>query len=224
MAIAWPRSDLPYSSAMFARRFLSRSGGQTITGVEQVVASSSEYWIATIGFRIRNSAQILAYRALQARQWGRAAQWIIPACPQPGVPLSPPPADYSFSDDWSEDFSIGPPPTIVPPGEGALVTVLAARGARSITFQFQDPTFIPKVGMFFSIGDRLYSIGTLTPAGVRTYTATFAPGLRAAAPVDSIVEFSAPRCLMRLMEDSAGQLDLEQLRISEQRLNFIEVV
>lgn len=224
MALAWPKSALPYQSVMFARKSLSRSGGSTITGLEQVIQSSSDYWVATIGFRIRNSAQILAYRALQAQQWGRAAQWIIPACPQPGVPSSPPPADFSFSDDWSEDFSIGPPPSIVPPGEGALVTTIAARGARSLTFEFYDPSFIPKPGMFFSIGDRLYSIGTIALAAGRVFTATFSPGLRVAAAVDDAVEFSDPRCLMRLAEDNAGQLDLDQLRTSEQRLNFVEVV
>jgi hypothetical protein len=223
MAIAWPRSDLPYRSAMFARRFLSRSGGQTITGVEQVVSSSSEYWIATIGFRIRNSAQILAYRALQAQQWGRAAQWIIPACPRIGVPAAPPAYDVSWSDDWADDFSTGPAPTIIPPGEGALVTALAAVGARSVTFKFADPAFTPQAGMFFSIGDRLYSIGTVTLVGTRTYTVTFAPSLRAAAPIDSVVEFTSPRCLMRLVEDNAGQLDLDMLRFSDQTLNFVEV-
>lgn len=209
---------------MFARKLLSRSGGRTISGIEQVVQSSSEFWIASIGFKIRNGKQILAYRALQARQWGRAAEWIIPACPQPSVPLEPPLADYSWSDDWSEDFSIGPAPTIVPPGEGALITTLAARGARSVTMEFQDATFTPLPGMFFSIGDRLYSIGTVTPSGVRTFTVTFAPGLRAAAPVDAVVEFSSPRCLMRLATDDEGQLDLEQLRMSEQKLNFVEIV
>jgi hypothetical protein len=224
-ALAWPKSALPYQSVMFARKSLSRSGGNTITGLEQVIQSSSDYWTATIGFRIRNGAQILAFRAIQAQQWGRAAEWIVPACPQPGVPPSPPPADYSWSDDWSEDFSIGPAPTIIPPGEGALVTTLAARGARSIMFEFIDPSFIPKPGMYFSIGDRLYCIGTVGGAGsIRRYTATFSPGLRVAAAVDDAVEFSNPRCLMRLASDNEGQLDLDQLRTSEQRINFVEIV
>jgi hypothetical protein len=222
-AIAWPESALPYHSVMFARKSFSRSGGNTVTGLEQVIASSSDYWVATIGFRIRKSSQILAYRALQAAQWGRAAEWIVPACPQPGVPVTPPPADYSWSDDWSEDFSIGPAPTIIPPGEGALVTTIAARGARSLTFEFIDPSFLPKPGMYFSIGNRLYCIATIDGAGsVRRYTATFSPGLRVAAAVDDAVEFSSPRCLMRLASDNEGQLDLEQLRISEQRVNFVE--
>ena|SRR6478736_5102395 len=223
MAIAWP-SDFPYISAMFARKSLSRSGGFTVTGVEQVVASSTDFWVASISFKIHSREQILAYRGLQAQQWGRAAEWIIPACPKLGLPAGTPEADYSWSDDWSTDFSIGPPPGSIPAGYVALVTTLAARGARTITAEFiEGADLVPVPGMFFSIGNRLYSIATVAAVATRRYTITFAPGLRAGAAVSTALEFSSPRCLMRLTDDNAGQLDLDMLRFSDQKLNFVEV-
>jgi hypothetical protein len=224
MAIAWSNSTFPPRSVMFTRRSFSRSGGLGITGIEQVVQSSTDYWAATLSFKIHSSAQILAYRALQAQNWGRSGEWIIPACPQLGLPFGgPPAADYSFGSDWGPDFSIGTAPTDIPPGEGALSTVLAAKGSRSITIQFIDPGFAPQPGMYFSIGNRLYLVGTVTPLGVRTFTITFAPGLRAAAPINTAVEFTSPRCLMRLAQDNEGELNLDWLRFAEISLNFVEV-
>jgi hypothetical protein len=223
VALVWD-SSLQFHSVMFARRSLSRSGGQTISGVEQVVQSATDFWAAKVSLKIRKGTQALAYRALQAQNWGRAGQWIIPVCSNFGVPASPPPADFSFSDDWAPDFSIGPAPPTIPPGEGALTTADAIRGDRTITFQFVDPTFVPLPGMFFSIGNRLYLIGTVTYTGtVRTYTVTFVPSLRADAATGTSIEFSSPRCLMRLAEDNIGDMDLDMLRFADITLSFVEV-
>jgi hypothetical protein len=224
VALAWPTSTLPFRDVMFARRNLSRSGGLTITGIEQVVQSASDFWAATVHLgKIHSGSQILAYRALQAQNWGRAGEWIIPVCSSYGLPSELAAPDYSFSDDWSADFSIGPPPTTIPPAGGGLTTVLAARGARSITVGFEDPLMVPLPGMYFSIGNYLYVVATATSVGVRLYTITFAPGLRIAAPIETVVEFASPRCLMRLAQDNIGDLTLEQLRFSDITLNFVEV-
>jgi hypothetical protein len=223
MALAWNETDLPLHSSMFARRNFSRSGGLTITGIEQVVQSFSDFWAATIAFKIRNSTQILAYRALQAQQWGRAAQWLIPACPHPGLPLGPPPPlDYSFDVDFAVDFSLeSMAPPALPPDTDALSDAAAALNARSLTFHMLDTRITPKPGMFFSIGDRLYMIGTIS--GGPAYSATFAPGLRAAAPSGTAMNFATPHCLMRLAQDNSGEMNLEQFRFADISLSFVEV-
>jgi hypothetical protein len=133
VAIVWD-SSLQFHSVMFARRSLSKSGGQTISGVEQVVQSATDFWAAKV------------------------------------------------------------------------------------------PTFVPLPGMFFSIDNRLYLIGTVTYTGtVRTYTVTFAPGLRVDAATGTSIEFSSPRCLMRLAEDNIGDMDLDMLRFADITLSFVEV-
>lgn len=223
MAVTWP-TTLPFQSVMFARKNLSRSGGLTLSGIEQVVQSSMDFWEASVSLKIRKGSQALAYRAMQAQNWGRTGEWIIPVCTNFHVPATPPPADFSWADDWADDFSNGPIPPIIPPGEGALTTVEALKGDRILTFQFIDTTFIPEPGMYFSIGNRLYLIGTVGYAGIiRTYTATFVPALRADADVETVVEFSRPRCLMKLTSDDTGKMDLDMLRFATIQLNFVEV-
>jgi hypothetical protein len=78
--------------------------------------------------------------------------------------------------------------------------------------------------MYFTIGNRLYLIGTVSTTGFpRRFTVTFAPGLRVDADIDDVVEFSNARCLMRLASDNEGQMDLDWLRFSDLQLNFVEV-
>src|SRR5580765_4282585 len=108
MAITWDTTALPFQSVMFARRSLSRSGGQTISGVDQVVQSATDFWEAQTTVRIRTYDQKLLYRAYQSQNWGRAGEWVIPACdpfalPGGGVPV----LDYSFARDFAVDFSLG---------------------------------------------------------------------------------------------------------------------
>jgi hypothetical protein len=67
MAVTWDYSVLPFQSIEITRRNLSRSGGLTIFGTEQVVQSSSDFWAANVTLKVRKREQILAYRALQAQ-------------------------------------------------------------------------------------------------------------------------------------------------------------
>lgn len=216
MAVSWDTNLLPFKSVMFARDTLSRSGGRTITGIEQVVQSVSELWTAKASFRVRTVDQRRYYRSLQAMNWGRSGQWLIPPC-DPYVVRG----DYGeFSLDFSSDFSIGASNNIT-----AQVNGSAVLGARQITFtltSIADP--VPPVGCYFSIGSRLYLIASLTPwTTLGKYTATFVPGLRVAVASGATVEFTHLRCLMRLASDTEGQMDLDMLRFSDVTLNFIEV-
>jgi hypothetical protein len=83
MTISWDTTILPFHSVMFSRRNLSRSGGLTISGTEQVVQSSSDFWEAEATIKIRSREQRLAFRAYQAQNWGRTGQWLIPVATQP---------------------------------------------------------------------------------------------------------------------------------------------
>jgi hypothetical protein len=215
MALAWNTTDLPLHTSMFSRRNLSRSGGTTITGVEQVVQSISDFWEATISFKVRTAKQILAYRALQAQSSGRATQWIVPACPAPlfpdGVPAG---VEISFDDSYGDDF---------PNGVSGAAASSAAFGARTINITLSPAGVVALPGMFFSIGNRLYVIATATSLGGGTYQVTFAPSLRAGVSAGTAVEFSHPTCLMRLAQDNIGQMSLELFRFADISLSFFEV-
>lgn len=214
MAIRWDTNALPFHSVMFARKNLSRSGGLTFSGIEQVVQSSTDFWEAKVTLKIRRRSQVLAYRSYHAQNWGRAGQWIIPACGgfnEFGM-------EASWGSDWGSDFQPVSDTDVAAHSVGGT-----AKLAHSITFHMDDITLTPVAGVYFSIGDRLYLIGTLTASGGGSYTATFAPGLRADAPAGTLITFSNARCTMRLAQDDVGQLDLDMLRFSDVSLSFVEV-
>ena len=224
MAITWPITTLPFHSVMFARRNLSRSGGLSLSGIEQVVQSSSDFWEAQATLRIHRMPERLAYRALQAQNWGRAGEWVIPVCDPFYVSGGIPPADFSFDSSFDSSFALGSmAPPVIPSGVGGSIDVAALKGARTLDFEMIEHDLTPLPGQYFSIGDRLYLIGTVTNLAAHHYRITFAPGLRAAAPIDTAMEFSNPRCLMRLAQDNVGQMSLDLLRFADVQLSFVEV-
>jgi hypothetical protein len=225
MTISWDTTILPFHSVMFSRRNLSRSGGLTISGTEQVVQSSSDFWEAEATIKIRSREQRLAFRAYQAQNWGRTGQWLIPVC-DPAYPVitirGPDTFGSDFGADFGPDFSTARTPSVQIVVTVATVTNAAAKGDRNITFTMNSP---PLPGMYFSLGSRLYLIGSVTPSSttLRTYTANFAPKLRAATSIGATMEFANPRCLMRLAQDNIGQMNLDMLRFADVSLNFVEI-
>jgi hypothetical protein len=224
MALSWDKSILPVHSVMFARKNLSRSGGLTISGVEQVVQSSTDFWEAQIGLKIRTIQHRLAYRALMAQSFGRATEWIISACDPFGSGITAVP-DFSFDSSFDSSFALGSDaPAVIPSGVGGVTDADADKGDRQLDFEIVEHELVPLPGQYFSIGDRLYVIGTVSDLGTaHHYRVTFAPGLRADALAGSTMEFSNPRCLMRLAQDNIGQMNLDMLRFADITLSFVEV-
>jgi hypothetical protein len=230
MTIAWDTTLLPFQSVMFSRRNLSRSGGLTISGTEQVVQSSSDFWESQVTIKIRNKEQTLAYRAYQAQNWGRAGQWLIPTCSTAPITVEVPPTPVTggdFGPDFGPDFSRGG--TGGSTGVAAMlethgvVNAMAVKGSLTLSCHFSvvgAPA--PLSGMYFSIGSRLYLIGTVS-GGPINYAITFIPKLRADAIVGTVMEFSRPHCLMRLAQDNIGQMNLDMLRFADVSLNFVEI-
>lgn len=210
---------------MFARKNLSRSGGLTISGVEQVVQSSTDFWEAQIGLKIRTRQHRLAYRALMAQSFGRATEWIISTCDPFGGGITAVP-DFSFDSSFDSSFALGgEAPAVIPSGVGGVTDVDADRGDRQLDFEIVEHDLAPVPGEYFSIGDRLYVIGTVGDPGTAAhhYRITFSPGLRADTAAGSTMEFSNTRCLMRLAQDNIGQMNLDMLRFADITLSFVEV-
>lgn len=240
MTVNWDYNVLPFQSVEFTRRNMSRSGGLTVSGTEQVIQSSSDFWAANVTLKIRKREQILAYRALQAQSFGRATDWVIPVPISAGIFVQTrivvqnfPEASFSpeFSAEFMEENIRTTIINIPYPIITGRVTATANRGATSISFAMNAPsagnqsptrTYVPVPGIYFSIGSRLYLIATVTSSG-GVYTATFVPKLRAPATVGATMEFSQPKCLMRLAQDNIGQMNLDLLKRADVSLNFVEV-
>lgn len=246
MPINWDCSVLPFQSVEISRRNLSRSGGLTIFGTEQVVQSSSDFWAMNAAVRIRKREQILAYRALQAQSFGRATEWLVPVPISAGVFAQTrfvirSALEASFSGEFSTEFTGGQIVNTVVnvpyPHITGRVQATALRGATTLTLTMDNSVWVPEPGTYFSIGPRLYLIATVTPpatggtappsgSGAQSsgvYTITFVPKLRVTANGGSAIEFTLPKCLMRLANDNIGQMNLDMLKFSDVSLSFVEV-
>jgi hypothetical protein len=240
MPVTWDCSALPFQSVEFTRRNLSRSGGLTLSGIEQVVQSSSDFWAANVTVKIRKWDQILAYRALQAQSYGRATEWVIPVPISAGIFVQTrivirSATEASFSEEFSPEFTDDDIRTTVInipyPNITGTLSATALRGATSINFTMNasalsnpSPTknYVPVPGTYFSIGSRLYVLATVTKTG-SGYTGTFSPKLRSIANIGATIDFSKPKCLMRLAQDNIGQMNLDMLKFADVSLSFVEV-
>lgn len=213
MAIAWDWVTLPINRVMFERRNLSRSGGQTLTGIEQVVQSSTDFWEAQITVKIRTAAQRLAYRAYKANSFGRVTEWIIPVC----EPLYQPGLVQEWDDEYGPDFEID---------ANADILSGCAIGGNSIVISMADPIVVPKPGHYFSYNNRLYLLSAVTPGSpLGHYTVTFVPKARTAIGIGGVgtANFTMPVCLMRLADDRSGDMDRDFLQYADVQLRFVEV-
>lgn len=227
MALPWPASLKP-SNVSWSLQNMSRSGGASMTGAEQVVSSDAGRWKASISIELAGQFRedkVLAFRALMAGLQGRVGEILVPVFDgyrprdNQGRMLSDKEV-AGFAEGFVFDHS----------GFGqddisfAVTTSAAALGATQISLNFTGTTG-PRPGHYFSIGDRLYlahAVWQNTAGGV-TYV-QFAPRLRAAAPTGTAVIIDKPRCLMRLASDDTGELTLRLRRFGSVSLDFTEAL
>lgn len=229
--LAWPTLVLPPQSIMFARGNMSRSGGPSVIGNEQVVVSYSDRWTARLTTKLTRMDQVLRMRGLMAAADGRANTWLIPTCsgfqtftsealPRAvGFDAVPRPT-FSDAATFSDGSTFAEQELVL-----GTLTAPASIGARSIVVHMTDQAPQPSWGQYFSIGQRLYVIVSCLPdpgGAADTYDIEFRPGLRAVASIGEVVDFSKPACLMRLATDGEGAIDLDLLRFASVTLNFVE--
>jgi len=224
-AMQWPAAIFP-RQAMFHPDTPSRSGGLSITGFEQVTVSNAGRWKARVDVPITNENAILAWRAMLAQLEGRTGTILVPKWELQG------PRDIngrrleqigsaSYAEDlynwdlsgWGQDEFTH-----------ARLASAAALGATQISLTLVNGRG-PQPGQYFGIGNRLYLAHAVwqetptSPTQVR-----FWPRLRAAASSSTRVILDRPVCLMRLADDTSGELSLEFGRWGNASLDFIEAV
>lgn len=224
-ALPWP-PQLRARSVSFAMDSPSRSGGRSLAGIEQIVASGVGLWRASLDIAVRREHEALAWRALLAGLQGRAGTVLVPTrqayrpVDRNGSPLSP--CDVAGYGGGSFNFDLSGF------GQGALTHATlaspAALGATQIAVTLVNGDG-PRPGHYFGIGERLYLVSavwretTAGPTQVR-----FWPRLREAAPAGERVILDRPVCLMRLAEDASGAATLDLGRFADVSLSFVEDV
>lgn len=223
--IVWDTSILPPQSVGFEQDITSRSGGQSVLGNEQVVASSAGRWRATYTVRINSIKHRLTYRGWKAAANGRAGTWLIPTCSGFQL-LAGAGGEFSLSDIFAPANVFNDVDSSFPiAANAALATAVGAKGARSLAISMSDQT-PPVAGLYFSTGSgdtkSLYLISSVMRTGTNAYTLAFWPGLRQAVAIGDAIDFATPACRMRLAADNTGAMSLDLLRFATVTLEFVE--
>jgi hypothetical protein len=229
MAIEWPITILKPRSIVppfLASRSLS--GGASLSGRMQIVASDAGVWMCSLNnIPLYNRQTILTWRAIAARAEGR----LNPI----DLPLFRYELEYSAQ---GADYDYGAPVTSIPfsdetyfdDGTGFVgsITEVAADGAAALraTSMTFSVTTAPRIepGQIFGInhatkGPRWYQIKTYD---YDTFAVTFQPPLREAVADGEVIIFDQPACRMRLATDNEMQIELEAGSYGSESVNFIE--
>jgi hypothetical protein len=226
MAIAFPAGIWP-TRIMFDLELASRTGGASISGSEQVIASGAGRWRATASFSVRTEAQVLNWRGFRASLDGMAGAFDV----------SPfdfyRPYDINGRKVSGVDHASFAPETMFYDGSAfgqsdqtyATLAASVSAGVTRLTVTANASWVSPRPGQYFGIGDRLYIVTRAWRSTVTDpWTVDFRPRLRASAIAGTRVIIDRPTCKMRLASDGSGALDLVFGRFASTSLEFVEVV
>lgn len=223
-------ADLIISPVLEARsvswmlRNTTRGGGAGTTGQEQVVASPTGRWTASVTFNVFSGSEeqaVLAYRSLIRR--GRAAVFAVPQYDDRGpsgyAGLSQPRQGVPHSDESRFADGVGYGQRLASATFAGSVALNATQMLISI-----GTGLILTEGMRFSTPDnRLYEIDeVLAWDGGNTWSVRIAPWTRAAYATGTELNFDTPLCRMRLATDDTGMLSVSTRSLSNPTIEFVE--
>jgi len=205
----------------------TRSGGVTLSGIEQIISPLTQRWVWSVNIRIRREDQARSLRVVLAQLQGRYNYLRTSICDRYRVsrremgatPISGRGVPHSdgayFSDDTGYRLAGGTAPLVASAAAGSSQIIL--------------DTSIPLVpGTFFSINSWLYVIDSIedpidldNPGTQRVVNVS--PPLRQAVSTDDEVNFDA-ECLWRLAADDTGTLPLKAGRLGNVVLDLVEPV
>jgi len=205
--VEWPRT-LRRTASTFHPLTLTRSGGRSMTGAEQIVASDAGYWTASIACMVKNTAEIHLWRAMQALLLGRTATVYIgpentirqPAAAGAGYVIPSGTVAHSDGSKFSDGSSYA---------SGLSVGTLSgavAKGGSSGTIVMPAGQVL-RVGQFFEVAKRLYMVTASTLATTDTYAVTYWPPARTAWASGDPILMDNPRGTFRLAADTEATLD-----------------
>lgn len=208
------------------------SGGQSLSGIEQVISTMSDRWAASYTFAVRTDAQVLIARGLLMRLRGRANSLALPAFDLARAPwgrnrygiLQSPRSvrrrqldDTLYADNTAE-LRDGLIDAYLVDAAPVQTTALRIRMVKGGT---------PEVGHQFSIAAKLYAVEDVSLiAGTSSdYEVTIWPWIRVDTPALVKINFTSPVCEVRLASDREGTdaiRSLDRLRSCDLTLNFDE--
>lgn len=213
----------------FAPSVKSISGGQSLSGFEQVGSGMSDRWSASYSFAINSDDRVLAFRAFVLAMRGRANTVLLPAFDLARAPW----AVDSFGRKQTPRLRRNPQLDGTQYADSASlrdglissrVRVAAGLNATALDMVMTNGS-APQPGHLFSIGNRLHSVTSVFGTG--PYIIGVWPWLRSDVAANVALDFATPACEMRFASDSEGVdalSTLAQLRFATITLKFDEVI
>jgi hypothetical protein len=198
----------------------TRSGGETISGREQVVTSNLGRWVAQLTVPLHTPAKIRAMRSLLARLDGRTNAVRVGPCDcRNGNRLIPVVGDIPYSDETLHSDGAG----FMQGGLAPTVAASVPAGATTIRI-LNGSTVLPVLeGSFLGLGGYLYVVVGVDPEPGEETVLDIRPKLRAGAAEGAPVEWCRARAPMRLSADDSGAFELQLARTGTASLDLVEV-
>jgi hypothetical protein len=221
-------SGLNPVSGGFAQSVKSLSGGQSLSGFEQVTSQLSDRWTASFSFNINSDARVLAFRAFVMAMRGRFNTVLLPVFDLARAPWALDAAGRAITPSAARsprlDGTVYADASTLRAGLiSAQMDSFAPLNATAITIDMLVGS-APQPGHFFSNGNRLHTV--LDVSGTGPYTIDIWPWIRADTIVGTPLNFAAPVCEMRFASDTEGAsalTSLEYMRFGTITLKFDEV-
>lgn len=228
--LAWNPSLRPSGGGFtpFARTL---GGGPALNSdFEQVVPQQSQRWRASIRLSVRSTEEIFALREMVMSLEGRANTIAVPVFDRGRAPWRVDQYGRSIDPGFVRQRSLdgtqfADSPGLVDGLISAKLNAAAALRASQVAINIVSGS-APQVGMFFSIGTRLYNIKAIVGVAGSVSTVKIWPLLRADVAVNTVVNFTSPSCEMRFQTDDQGQdilSALDQFRFAAGTLAFEEI-
>jgi len=205
--LVFPTWRFPFKSKEFDIAMATISGGTSLSGVEDVIATDGGgHWYADLGNAdLYSRDRVMLWRAFKAALHGGVDAFIFPVCdirhqPSRGRLLAPHSDGAGFSDETLyENGDCGAETTVDLPLRSTQATISMALGKPLIggeRFTINHPDHRA----------RCYQIGQIfeqTETGARFQ---FHPPLREAVSAGTEVDFNDPRCVMRINGNMSAPL------------------
>lgn len=183
----WPDALCPIRGG-FAPFIRSLSGGQSLSGFEQVQPQLHDRWSASFSFHVSGKDQIFALRSMITGLRGRSGTILVPtfedtraplSAATPGAPLGDVLVNPQFWRRWPDladtEFEFSTLPAVT-----GNATILS-----STAFSFTSSGTAPQIGQYVTLYSKKRAIQSITGSG--PYYIVFEPALTVAADTPGTV-------------------------------------
>ena len=198
------------SGGGFAPYNRTLGGGPALNSdFEQVVPQQAQRWRASARLSVSTTEQIFALREMVANLEGRANTIAVPAFDRARAPWAVNDKGQTINPRFVRQRSLdgtvyADPPDLIDGLISAKLNASASLRANQVAINVVTGT-APQIGMYFSIGNRLYVIKAIVATAGSVSTVKVWPLLRADVTAGTAVNFTSPVCEMRFQTDDQGQ-------------------